>query len=186
MGRFRASRAYTGIGSRETPAAIMMRMITMARRLARNGFVLRTGSARGADWAFEKGCDKDGGAKEIYIPHEGFMSRSEAEPGCLVVGTCFAAEEIAAEIHPAWHNCTELARTLHMRSVYQVLGPHLNDPSRFLICWTPRGRVVGGSRTAIVLARRHGVPVFNLGAYGWTLGEIAKEVIERQTRIGLA
>jgi hypothetical protein len=60
---------------------------------------------------------------------------------------------------------------LQTRNVFQVLGADLRSPSRFLVCWTPDGAVdfsgykrgrTGGTGTAINLAAKHGIPVFNL------------------------
>jgi len=38
----------------------------------------------------------------------------------------------------------------------------LKTPSKFLVCWTPSGAIVGGSATAINLSIKCGIPVFNL------------------------
>ena len=52
---------YTGIGSRETPTAILDLMIAIGGVLAQRGFTLRSGGADGADDAFEQGCILKGG-----------------------------------------------------------------------------------------------------------------------------
>jgi hypothetical protein len=43
------------------------------------------------------------------------------------------------------------------------LGGDLKTPSSFLVCWTPNGEDVGGTRTAIVLARKNNIEILNLG-----------------------
>lgn len=43
-----------------------------------------------------------------------------------------------------------------------MLGDNLTSPSKFLVCWTTNGQDVGGTRTAIVVAKMHSIPVFNL------------------------
>lgn len=56
------------------------------------------------------------------------------------------------------------------RNVLQVLGPNLNEPSEFTICWTQdgaytqamRGKKTGGTGLAISISCNYGVPVFNL------------------------
>jgi hypothetical protein len=133
-------------------------MIVMAKRLATSGAVLRSGAAPGADRAFERGCDRGGGAKEIYLPWVGFEGR---EDGIVIEDE--RAFEIAARIHPAWSGLTEGAKRLHARNVCQVLGRDLDSPSRFLVCWTDRGKLTGGTATAIQVALEHEVPVFNFG-----------------------
>lgn len=44
----------------------------------------------------------------------------------------------------------------------QVVGPHLDEPSELLICWTPDGDLTGGTRIAIKTAMHYSVPTFNL------------------------
>lgn len=149
---------YTGIGSRQTPEEIQWHMMHLAEDLAALGYVLRSGGANGADTAFEVGCDRKGGTKEIYLPWQGFNNRKG-----LVLNE-YAAEKMASSLHPAWHNCNDSARKLHTRNVYQVLGQDLTTPSKFVVCWTHGGRVVGGTATAIRLAFSQGIPVFNLGS----------------------
>ncbi|NYZ25158.1 hypothetical protein HND93_36125, partial [Azospirillum sp. ROY-1-1-2] len=63
---------YAGIGSRETPPAVLEVMAAVGERLAQLGWVLRSGGAVGADQAFERGCDRVGGRKEIFLPWPGF------------------------------------------------------------------------------------------------------------------
>jgi hypothetical protein len=82
--------------------------------------------------------------------------------------------EKAASLHPAWSRLSIGPQKLHARNVGQVLGKNLATPVSFVLCWTKDGcateqeRTVktGGTGTAIVLAHRLGIPVFNLGAQG--------------------
>lgn len=136
---------YSGVGSRSTPLGACNLMRTIAGFLEKYGYVLRSGGAVGADQAFESGV-KNPENKEIF-----YIGDSTDE-----------AERIAAKIHPAWDKCSPLVRKLHGRNIFQVLGKDLISPSEFLVCWTPEGKPVGGTRTAIVLAERHRIPVFNL------------------------
>ena len=53
-----AGAAYAGVGSRSTPAEVLHWMESIGRGMARAGMVLRSGAARGADSAFERGCDR--------------------------------------------------------------------------------------------------------------------------------
>lgn len=142
---------YTGVGSRKTPKKILSLMTEIAITLSSKGYWLRSGGAKGADRAFELGA---GFRKEIFLA-------SDATPEAM---------KIAARFHPAWDRCGEYARKLHGRNSFQVLGKSLDDPSSFLICWTPDGAVshsertvrTGGTGTAISIAEDAGVPVFNL------------------------
>lgn len=72
-------------------------------------------------------------------------------------------ERIASEVHPAWDRCNEWARGMHSRNCHQILGYDLKSPVDAVICWTPNGNVVGGTRTALLLAQDAGIPIFNLG-----------------------
>ncbi len=156
---------YTGIGSRETPPEWRQWMCNIAFYLAPRGWTLRSGGADGADAAFEEGCDAINGAKEIYLPWKGF-NRNPSPRYAHIFGE--EAERIASIYHPAWHRLSMGARKLHARNVFQVRGETLDEPSKFVLCWTKNGADVGGTRTAIVLARSYGIPVFNMGAAdGW-------------------
>ena len=72
-------------------------------------------------------------------------------------------ESIASEVHPAWDRCNEWARGMHSRNCHQILGYDLQSPVDAVICWTPDGAVVGGTATAIRIAMKYNIPVFNLG-----------------------
>lgn len=156
---------YAGIGSRQTPDSILRYMHRAAVSLAKRGFILRSGAANGADAAFEAGCLDGGGKSEIWLPWKGFNEHSD---------TGFYPTEghsdVAAGLHPAWNTLTRGPRALHSRNVGQVLGSDLASPVSFILCYTPDGatneqertRNTGGTGTAIVLASRHCIPVFNL------------------------
>ena len=72
-------------------------------------------------------------------------------------------ERIASEVHPAWDRCNDWARGMHSRNCHQILGYDLQSPVDAVICWTPDGKVVGGTATALKLSMKAGIPIFNLG-----------------------
>ena len=72
-------------------------------------------------------------------------------------------ERIASEVHPAWDRCNEWARGMHSRNCHQILGYDLQSPVDAVICWTPDGKIVGGTATALKLSMKYDIPVFNLG-----------------------
>jgi len=148
---------YTGVGSRETPDFVCLAMTEIARILESYGYTLRSGGADGADLAFEAGA---GLLKEIYLPKKGFNGSTSQ-----LYGVGLEALTLASVVHPAWDKCKAYARLLHARNCYQVLGSALDEPSDFLICWTENAEKRGGTRTAIVLAEQHKIPVLNLGKY---------------------
>ena len=151
---------YAGIGSRNTPDQQRSRMADIAAGLAKQGWLLRSGAAPGADTAFEWGCDQVDGAKEIYLPWNNFARHSN---GMTITPEQWeAAQYLASLFHPAWAKCSPAARQLHARNGFQILGPDLNDPVNMVICWTPEGKMVGGTSQAMRIAQHFQIPILNL------------------------
>ncbi len=150
-------RFYAGIGSRECPENIQKDMYCIAGHLSQINYTLRSGGADGADSAFEKGCDFVKGKKEIYLPWKDFNGSNSP-----LYNISKEAFELAKTIHPAWFKLKFGARKLHARNCYQVLGQDLKTPCDFVICWTKDGAEIGGTRTAIILAKMHNISVYNL------------------------
>ena len=156
---------YAGVGSRQTPPDVLVKMRSIARILAIHGFTLRSGKADGADTAFELGCDDVNGKKEIWVPWKGF-NHAKGEQ-FLPLDEHY---EIASQVHPAWPHLTKGPRSLHARNVGQVLGQDLHTPVLFVLCWTQDGartvqevtRKTGGTGMAIKIAAMNGVPVINM------------------------
>lgn len=161
------ARAYAGIGSRETPEEVLDLMRRLGEALGRQGWLLRSGAAPGADSAFESGADLAGGQKEIYLPWSGFQNR-RLGGGVQVLQQDIlpAAEAIASEAHPRWPYLKRAVRALHSRNACQVLGPRLDAPVRFIVCWTKGGSGAGGTGQALRIAHKFGIPVFDLGSPG--------------------
>ena len=142
---------YTGVGSRDTPKHILDIMTLIAINMESKGNTLRSGGAVGADRAFEAGARS---LKQIFVAAQ----------------ATDRAMQIAGELHPVWHRCSMFAKRLHGRNAFQILGPHLDSPSEMLICWTPDGctshaqRTIktGGTGTAISIADKFGVPIYNM------------------------
>ncbi len=156
----------TGVGSRETPEDMLTLLRNLGEGFARASYTLRSGGADGADLAFEQGARRVAGAKlEIYLPWKGFNDHSST-----LYEIDAAAFAMAETVHPKWSILSPKMRKFHARNCYQVLGRTLDKPSSLLIAWTSdgcesqrfRSKATGGTATAIVLAERHGVPLFNL------------------------
>lgn len=158
---------YAGIGSRETPKHVQEYFYNLAAFLASRGYILRSG---GADKAFELGCDKVHGQKEIYLP----WAKFEGSTSNLIVSNP-KAYDIAKSLHPYWDNLSMGAKKLQSRNSHQVLGFDLETPSQFAICWTKGGKGLGGTGQALRIARHYGIPVFDAGAYE-TVDEVKKEL----------
>lgn len=174
---------YTGIGSRETPESVLRIMRWLGYQLATQGWVLRSGGADGADYAFERGVlyhtHQHGGFNadkmRIYLPGPRFKTRSRLVVADPTQGYCDAssfpnwsqAVQLASTVHPAWDRVERNPWfvALHARNCYQVLGDNLASPSEMVVFWAPltrNGDIRGGTRTAVVLAQRHGIPTYNL------------------------
>jgi hypothetical protein len=157
-------RYYAGIGSRKTPDNILEKMNKIAKWLAKREFILRSGGADGADYAFECGASSiDPKLVHLMLPWKKFNANIRNHGvECFVCGDDKDMADIAKTIHPAWHMCSHGAKALHTRNVAQILGPKIDSPVDFVIAWTDQGMKKGGTRTAILLAEKNNIPVFNL------------------------
>lgn len=171
---------YTGVGSRETPEHILKFIEQVAYWLAGRGYTGRSGSAVGADNAFELGFNEYQTFKstkntlttfEAYLPWKGFSDINEDSIHIIApsLPNYNEAVEIASTIHPAWNRLGRGARALHTRNIYQVLGLDLKTTSNVLFCYTQPTKnkqgvmtgVKGGTNTAVQLAMKHNIPIYN-------------------------
>lgn len=148
----------TGVGSRETPPDVLVRMGKIAKSFSSKGFVLRSGGAKGADQAFENNWK---GGSEIFLPWNGYEGRW-VKNGYIVPALTQAHYELAERCHPAWDRCTDGAKKMHCRNTCQVMGEHLDSPTGLLVCWTREGKYVGGTAVAMRIAAMNGIPIYNL------------------------
>ena len=146
---------YAGVGSRETPEAMLVYFRHLAGVLETSGYTLRSGGAPGADSAFEQGVFK---LKEIFLPWKGF--NGNASPLYRLPELAFT---LAEKFHPAWPKLKPAVRCLMARNVLQVLGPNCDSPSAFVVCWTKDASGAGGTGQAIRIARAYRIPVFDFG-----------------------
>ena len=134
-------------------------MWSMGRFMASWGHTLRSGGAEGADEAFEVGCQTNQGKMEIYLPYRGFRKNKSN-----FYGTNKEARNLAKKYHPNWGVLGATGRDFMGRNAYQILGAGLDTPSDFILCWTPDGKVTGGTGQALRMAVDYSIPVFNLGS----------------------
>lgn len=170
---------YTGVGSRETPEHILKFIEEVAYWLAGQGYAGRSGSAIGADSAFEQGFSNyeeingmsNKATFEAYLPWRDFSGKLEGSIHIVTpeLPNYNEAFNIASTIHPAWNRLSRGAKALHTRNVYQVLGLDLNTPSNVLFCYAQPTKnkqgvttgVKGGTNTAVQLAMRHNIKIYN-------------------------
>lgn len=158
---------YTGIGSRRTPDHILELMENLARWLAHDNWILRSGHATGADQAFERGASM---RAEIFLPWSNFESSTPINAAVVFDTPTSEAYNIAARYHPGWERLSNGGRALHARNVHQILGPAIEESqkSTCVICWTSNGTLTGehrgsgGTGQAIRIARSLNINVINL------------------------
>lgn len=164
MGELRLPTAvdwYAGIGSRRAPPDILDLQTRIARAMAALGWGCRSGGAKGSDTAYEAGA---GPNCQVFVPYHGYKGYP------LLYPLPQEAYALGARFHPNWQNLQDFAKDLMARNGQQILGPNLDQPSKFVSCWTPdgcesgktRSPATGGTGQAISIASAYGIPVFNL------------------------
>ena len=167
---------YAGIGSRRTPARVLAVMTRTAAELGKRGWMLRSGGARGADAAFERGAAETPAGAEIFLPWNGFGERLP-RTGRREAAVNREAEEETARHHPAWQDLSRGVRKLMARNAQIILGRRPLSrplPVRFVIGWTPgsTAREQGGTGQGYRIALWQGIPVCDLRSSAeWSLGE---------------
>lgn len=143
---FSRPRAYAGIGSRETPPAILREMEALGKKLETLGYTLRSGGAKGADSAFEKEVTR----KEIFLP-TGHIPE-----------WCFDRIREYVPKDRDFDRMSGYVQKLLARNMMQIWGEEGNDPVAFVVCWTKDGKDSGGTGYAIRAAQSAGIPIYNL------------------------
>jgi hypothetical protein len=138
---------YAGIGSRETPMDVLSKMTGIAEALVWLDYTLRSGGAKGADLAFEKGAAH---SKEIFVA-------DDCTPEAM---------RMAQFVHPAWERCGQMARMLHGRNAMIILGRDLNQPVDFVVCYQNPNVDRGGTKLGMAIATAKGIPIYNLALEG--------------------
>lgn len=155
---------YAGIGSRETPQDILDKMTCIAKHLSEKGYILRSGGAKRADSAFEKGCDSVNGEKEIFYSEDATKD----------------SIELALKFHPnpeALKKKGDYTLGLMGRNMLIVSGQNLDDDVDFVVCWTKDGLSSGGTGQALRYCESKGIKVYNL-----FFPEVEKELLEMSNR----
>lgn len=74
-------------------------------------------------------------------------------------------DDLASSLHGNWSKYDNFTRGMHHRNCHQILGYQLDNPVKGVITWCDLdnfGNYMGGSRTALKLAERYRIPIFNL------------------------
>ena len=156
---------YAGIGARATPNHILNIMKDLASKLEGQGYLLRSGGAKGADAAFESGIINPSN-KQIYLPGQSFNQRFAGQRGIIdatKLPNWQQAIQTINQFHPAPERLSDFARNLMARNAMQVLGGSMNQPAKMVVAWTPGGEVVGGTGQALRMANAYQIHIRNLG-----------------------
>lgn len=150
---------YAGIGSRQTPDAILLEMSKIAKSFATLNFRLASGHADGADWAFESAA---GTLADIYLPWATFNNHLPISGQAIVIKANSLLDSFVHKYHPASSKLSFGAFSLMRRNTAQILGSSTLEPVDFVICWTPQGLLKGGTAQAIRIANDYKIPVINM------------------------
>lgn len=161
---------FTLVGSRQTSQDSQIILRELSKQLLKLGYIGRSGAAKGADECLEVASFVTGIPNvEIYLPWGGFQERVADDIHYINAQTLSNYEQariLAAQIHGGFRYCSFGAKSLHTRNVYQVLGRDLSTPSDLVVCCAPpdtSGKgVIGGTRTAVKLAKNLNIPTLNV------------------------
>ncbi len=164
---------YAGIGSRQTPTDIIRIMEDIGTLMAIDDHVCNTGAALGADQAFANGANKVRGPIKLSLPwgnYEAAWVNTLHNKNVTVFHdkTHTKAAESVHKYHPGAARLTQGTFKLHARNYLIIEG------CKLIICWTPEGKISGGTGQALRLSQDMGIPVMNLGN-----PEILERFIER-------
>lgn len=161
---------YAGIGSRKavTTKTVEPLMRQCVEHLNAFNAICRSGGAEGPDeW-----CETTSTNVERYLPFAKFrIDTIKQTPYIKTIKTWELpkhiqqqALQLAIEVAPHVKFARYGVQIMHGRNPFQIFGQDLNDPVDFVLCWTKYGKIEGGTATAINLALKNNIPVFNLGA----------------------
>lgn len=108
---------------------------------------------------------------EVYVASQHNINRSTLpyknlaiiRNNKLIAQTYTLCMEVMGMQH--WNNCNDYAKGMHSRNCHQILGYDLKSPVDAVVCWTPEGKFIGGTRTALLIAQKENIPIFNLGLF---------------------
>lgn len=126
--------AYAVFGSTEIPKDTLILMDRLGDCLAHKGLTLRSGAEHGASEAFERGCDRAGGKKELFIPWDGFNKR-KANTTEIAVGNQQLGSRLAARYLKNWRHLNPQQRLQMARVAFVMLGADTRSPVRFVMYW---------------------------------------------------
>lgn len=163
--------SYAGIGKRRLTSREADLIRRIGAQLARDGFVLRTGAAPGADQEFAEGALAAAGDVVLCLPssrHEkAWVDDAGARYGAQVSVESLRNDDheamrSVAEYHPIGDRLEGYTVRLHARNYRIVVGPA--GPVSFVIAWPREGG--GGTAQGIRIAEKRKIPILRLDECG--------------------
>jgi hypothetical protein len=171
-------RYATIIGSREITGQEFLKLQKIAEFLHNNGFILRSGGAEGSDSTIMHLKNI-----EVFLPWNGFNRLYHNNTTQFVISgkNVQIAKEVIKIIHPAYKRLSQGALKLHCRNVQQIWGQNLEEPvgTSIVVFCAPEnefGEISGGTRTAVEIARRKKIPVYNIRNKEKNTDEMIEEI----------
>lgn len=163
------TKLFAGIGSRKTPNDIIKIMEIWARYAVLCEYGVSTGAALGADQAFARGAKKANGLVHLHLPwakyEQEFIQQMRNAKGITNVYvynpyTHPKAGDSVVYFHPEAQKLKQGPFKLHARNYNILTLPQLVE---HIVCWTPEGKITGGTGQALRIAAYAKIPVYNLG-----------------------
>lgn len=153
---------YTGIGSRTLPDGAEDFITELATYMQSQGVILRSGDDYGADTAFQAGA---GDLFETWVPWRGFAKGPNRSLNSQYMFNTARNFLITSGIIPWFDRMTPASQKFHARNYRQIIGEDELFISKACFYCAPindDGEPMGGTRTAVLVAKHFGVPTFNL------------------------
>ena len=155
---------YAGIGSRRLTADQLKICRWIGYRLAKRGWMLSTGAAKGADQAFAEGALRAGGKVILHLPWWSY-EKEWVDAMCARYGDQIIIDVLdpkkdkealhSVEIyHPAWYRLSQGALKLHARN-YKIV-----KDVEIILAWPVNNS--GGTMQGIRIAEDLGIRVLRL------------------------
>lgn len=153
---------YTGVGSRIIDDEAATFIVELSSYLNNLGMIMRSGDAPGADDKFQEGA---GDLFETWVPWKTFAKGPDRSINTIEMFQEARKFLIESGIIP-WFDAMSLPnQKFHARNYRQVVGKDSTNLSKICFFCSPvdsEDVPVGGTRTAVLVARYFGIPTYNL------------------------
>lgn len=156
------------IGSRETPKELYPLMHAMGKYFSGLGIHTYSGGAPGPDEEFLRFYNKD--QTTVIVAYNGFNNHYDTQKGVVVWDDLSNQAKIksiikARSVTDYFEKVSPTVQKLFSRNAMQILGLECTDPVDAVFFYAPEskfGKVSGGTRVAVEIARNAGIPTYNL------------------------